>query len=71
MLLFFTGEDIAVEKKNGPIINFSFEFFLLELHLVIKPDKLNLLTFVIATGNPNAVSANKIISYLPVFPKSL
>ena len=71
MLLFFKGEDITVEKKNGPIINFSFEFFLLELHLVIKPDKLSLLNFLIATGNPNAVSANKIISYLPVFPKSL
>ena len=29
MLLFFTGEDIGVEKKNGPIIDFSFDFFYL------------------------------------------
>ena len=29
MLFFFTGEDIVVEKKNGEIIDFSFEFFYL------------------------------------------
>ena len=29
MLFFYTGEDIVVEKKNGEIIDFSFEFFYL------------------------------------------
>ena len=29
MLFFFTSEDIVVEKKNGEIIDFSFEFFYL------------------------------------------
>ena len=80
LLSIITTENVALlqrrrdrgwKKKRADNKLFIRVFFLLELHLVIKPDKLSLLNFVIATGNPNAVSANKIISYLPVFPKSL
>ena len=67
MLFFYTGEDIVVEKKNGEIIDFHSNFFTWT-SLAIKPDKLSLRNFVIATGNPNPVLANKRISYLPVFP---
>ena len=59
MLFFYTGEDIVVEKNSN---------FFTWTSLAIKPDKLSLRNFVIATGNPNPVLANKRISYLPVFP---
>ena len=39
--------------------------------LSLGAPELSLRNFVIATGNPNPVLANKIISYLPMFPKSL
>ena len=69
-MFFFTSEDIVVEKKGGEIIDFHSNFFTWTL-LAIKPNKLSLRNFVNATGNPNAVLGDKIISYLPVFLKSL